>query len=433
MGILTYQEIKNAKVKSTSYNMNCGTKNGLYLQVSAKNKGGAKVFVGYTYHFKSQKTVYLKSWGKGDGKLAGVREANDMWMKIRAWSEKTGRDPTEYKGRDTGVETLRDAFESWKKMKSKKIKESTMKEYTYKFYNHIAPRINPDTPLKPNLQYTTHNTNGRQEVLKMTDSIIASNPTKAMVDMAERCQDILRWVFSHAMYKQWMDPQTINPARREEGDPSADGESHYPAVDLEDAPKLFQKISLNLVNKEKIIVLATFFQLMTGLRPKTSALMQWDWITVKHNVRCFRIPADTDGLKRTGSGKKLEHYVPITPELNKLLKKIKPYSNGSNYLFPPVRQVNVQGKYPHMTPESVNNYLIRLRYQGKQSAHGFRTLMLTIGQDELDFDSEIIRRTMGHLLGDKTRQAYDRSLKLSARKKFCSEWHKYLLKNGIYF
>ena len=59
--------------------------------------------------------------------------------------------------------------------------------------------------------------------------------------------------------------------------------------------------------------------------------------------------------------------------------------------------------------------------------------METHGQDQLDYDSEIIQRTMGHMLGDKTRKAYDRSLKLKKRAKFCRDYQKFLRQNGLKF
>jgi len=34
---------------------------------------------------------------------------------------------------------------------------------------------------------------------------------------------------------------------------------------------------------------------------------------------------------------------------------------------------------------------------------------LTVGQEDLGFESEIIQRQMAHIVGDKVRQAYDRS------------------------
>ena len=46
-------------------------------------------------------------------------------------------------------------------------------------------------------------------------------------------------------------------------------------------------------------------------------------------------------------------------------------------------------------------------YGGLTTAHGFRHLALTAGQEVLKVDHEIIQRQMAHAVGDKIRQAYD--------------------------
>jgi len=439
MGLLTYQTIKNTLPSEQLQTLNCGTGNSLFLIISKIKQGGTKNFVGKT-RFPPTKDgkqipVYLYSFGNDVGQTKSVRYANEKWVTIRKWSKETGRDPRHFEKRDHGDETLKDAFESWFKRKSKKVTEGYMNENRKKFENTICKFIDPNTPLKPNLQLTRDNNNGRTEVVKVIDGILESNPKNDMEDMARRCQNILKWTFGEAERRGWMLPDSDNPAKRIEGDPSPQNIQHYAALaEIEDLPKLLEDICLNRPNAHPSTVLASHFQMMTGLRPQTVVKMQWDWITKKQDINCFKIDGKTEGLKRIkGKTDHIEHYVPITADLKRLLNKIKKYSYGSPYLFPPVKFVNMQGKYPHMTKESVNNYLIRLRYEGNQTAHGYRTLMLTHGQDQLDYDSEIIRRTMGHLLGDKTRKAYDRSLKLKKRTEFCRDYHKFLKQNGLKF
>ena len=435
MGLLTYQTIKNTLPSEQLQTLNCGTGNSLFLIISKIKQGGTKNFVGKTRFHNKQIPVYLYSFGNDAGQTKSVRDANEKWVMIRKWSKETGRDPRHFEKRDHGEETLKDAFESWFKRKSKKVTEGYMNENRKKFENTICKFIDPNTPLKPNLQLTRDNNNGRIEVMRVIQEILNSNPKNDMEDMARRCQNILKWTFSEAERRGWMFPDSDNPAKRIEGDPSPQNIQHYAALaEIEDLPKLLEDICLNRPNAHPSTVLASHFQMMTGLRPQTVVKMQWDWITKKQDINCFKIDGKTEGLKRIkGKTDHIEHYVPITADLKRLLNKIKKYSYGSPYLFPPVKFVNMQGKYPHMTKESVNNYLIRLRYEGKQTAHGYRTLMLTHGQDQLDYDSEIIRRTMGHLLGDKTRKAYDRSLKLKKRTEFCRDYHKFLKQNGLRF
>ena len=64
-------------------------------------------------------------------------------------------------------------------------------------------------------------------------------------------------------------------------------------------------------------------------------------------------------------------------------------------------------------------------------AHGWRTIALTNGQEQLGADYEIIQRQMGHLVGDKVRQAYDKSRMLKERKDFLDKWGDLLVKKGL--
>ena len=46
MGLLTYQTIKNTAPTDSLQTLNCGTGNGLFLQISKLKQGGTKNFVG---------------------------------------------------------------------------------------------------------------------------------------------------------------------------------------------------------------------------------------------------------------------------------------------------------------------------------------------------------------------------------------------------
>ena len=89
----------------------------------------------------------------------------------------------------------------------------------------------------------------------------------------------------------------------------------------------------------------------------------------------------------------------------KLLDQLKELNGNKKYVFQPTRQ----SRYQHLDPNSLNNYLRNLGYKDELRAHGWRSVALTVGQDLLKTNHEIIQRQMGKLVGDKVRQAYDRS------------------------
>ena len=165
---------------------------------------------------------------------------------------------------------------------------------------------------------------------------------------------------------------------------------------------------------------------MTFLRSGALTRLEWDWID--EDLKLLSIPGKTPGLKRKlGKNDHIPHLVPLTPEMLKLLDKLRELNGHKKYIFQPIRQ----SRYPHLDPSSPNNYLRNLGYKDEQRAHGWRSIALTVGQDLLKTNHEIIQRQMGHLVGDKVRQAYDRSEMLPERREFLEKWCSLLVEKGL--
>ena len=79
----------------------------------------------------------------------------------------------------------------------------------------------------------------------------------------------------------------------------------------------------------------------------------WKDNTFKDNL--LVIPGTTPGLKRTKKTEDLPHHVPLTKEMNALLKQAKQMNGHLPYVFGPVRE---HSRYPHLDPESPNNLLV---------------------------------------------------------------------------
>ena len=432
--MLSYQKMNSLKpLEKKPIIVKCGTGNGLFFEVSPRIKGGTKRFIGRKRYKKNKQiTVSVMTFGKGTGRTTKVSDANAEWMKIREWEKETGRDPREYgKDPNSGFETFQDAVDSYLKRKKAEVTEGVLHEYRLKIENNILTRIDPSIPLKK-LEWNDDDAYGRREVMRIVREI-QDNCKGQGVDLANRCQKLMKWIFDEAVRCGWMSTKYKNPAQYYKGDPYPKGQSHYPAlVDKKNVKRMLKEVSLNRYNAHPVQVLMTKFTFMSCLRTGAVARLRWDMRTTHQGVRCFCIDGKTSGIKRKkGYSDHLPHYLVITKDLEKILKEAKQYSNGSEYVFTPIRQRYKEGKYPHATPSTVNNYLKNLGFKGEQTGHGVRTLAETLGQDELDFSSEIIQRCMGHLLGDKTRQAYDRSLKLRKRREFMNAWHKHLKDNGL--
>jgi integrase len=110
-----------------------------------------------------------------------------------------------------------------------------------------------------------------------------------------------------------------------------------------------------------------------------------------------------------------------------LLDNAKKLGFSNKYVFGSYRS----GKYPHLNPEAPNQFLSNLGYKDTLTAHGWRSVPLTVGQERLKVSHEIIQRQMGHLIGDKVRKAYDNSLMLEERREFLEKWSQLLVEEGL--
>ena len=71
-----------------------------------------------------------------------------------------------------------------------------------------------------------------------------------------------------------------------------------------------------------------------------------------------------------------------------------------------------------MNLSSINAHLIKLGDNGILVRHGVRAIPLTAGQELMGFAPEVIQRQMSHSIGEKVRQAYNRSKMIEERKAF---------------
>ena len=180
--------------------------------------------------------------------------------------------------------------------------------------------------------------------------------------------------------------------------------------------------------------------LMTALRASAVTQLRWSWIKEVEGIKCFAIPpfVEIDGKKVAVSGVKRNTYdikkgiarplfVPITDQMEELLDDIRHKTKHTDYVF-----LSPRGKkYEHVCPDAPNKHLRDLGYKGKLTAHGWRSVFYTAGQEVLNTNLEIIKRQMGHVIGDKVRQAYDKSEHLVARKEFLQKWCNALVDRGL--
>ncbi len=188
-------------------------------------------------------------------------------------------------------------------------------------------------------------------------------------DLSHRCRQLLCQVFDYAIRKGWM-KRNQNPAIKIGKDRKHHGTKNHAHLTWNQVPDLIKAINLNKCNSHFQSVLATKFMLMTFSRSGALARLEWSWIN--EDEKLLIIPGPTSGLKRRkGINENIPHHVPLTKEMEMILNRAREFNTGEKYIFLPLRD----SRYKFMGPESPNNYLKNLGYEGKQSAHGWKVLI----------------------------------------------------------
>lgn len=252
----------------------------------------------------------------------------------------------------------------------------------------------------------------------------ASIESRESHDQAHRVQKVLSQVFDYAIQQGWM-RRDQNPAQMLKGESTKHITKHHPTLSWDQVPKFLREVSINRCSGNIQVVMAVKFMLMTFLRTGCLVRLKWEWLDEQNSI--IIIPGNTPGLKRTHKTEHLAHHVPLTDEMKTLLSQARELNGSGEYVFAPMRQ----SRYEHLDPEAPNNYLQNLGYRDILRAHGWRSVPLTVGQEDLKVSHDIIQRQMGHLIGDKVRKAYDNSLMLEERRDFLEKWCGLLTKSGL--
>ena len=122
------------------------------------------------------------------------------------------------------------------------------------------------------------------------------------------------------------------------------------------------------------------------------------------------------------------HLIPVSSGMKKLMNQLLEINGHSEYVF-----CSPEGKkYPHLNPETINSYLKKLLGQGRLTAHGWRDVIVTSGQEILQFSRDIILRQIGHTEHKQGASGcYDNTEFLDQRRDFLEKWTTLLVDNGM--
>ena len=415
--ISTNKKIKNIPILEKRQIFSCEGGNSLFVRVEAKQKNGAKSFVGRMRHPQTKKQIEYFVGSCSDLTLA---EAKSNWATVKRNCKLNKCSPTQLDKR-AEQKTLREAIEHFCGLLETKIKKTTLRNYRNQFAFAIGANLDLDTPL----EFLERENGGR----KVVEECLIKIRGNTHYELERKCRSLLHRTFKVAGKMDWMD-EFQNPVNTDRDTLPTVQPKHHPKLEWKEVPLLIEKIEHFSWGSPPSQVLCTKFILLTALRAGAASRLKWSDIDFDNEL--ITINGSTSGLKRVkGKTDDIPHFIPITKEIKTLLLTAKKYSTSEEYVFSPI----THSRYKHIDPEAPNNYIRKIGMRNKDGemfvAHGWRRTFLTEGIDQFGFSREVIKKQMGHLPEGKVNRAYDSSQQLKERKQFLKVWGEALVEMGL--
>ena len=362
------------------------------------------------------------------GKDITLKEARELWLEIRREAKATGRDPREIneerkspKQTDfyekQNMPTLGEVAEEWFKSKEKDHSEKNHKVEGRRV-SKIIESLNGDAPID---SFKDEN-GGRKKVVKLFDSYI----NRGKEEEGKRVLRIARQIFDYVEeeYGQFFQGSK-NPARNSERTKIERISEPNPHLKWHQIPTLLKRIEENKSNSNEIVKSATKLTLLSAQRVGTIVGTKFEEFDFKEKI--WTIPKER--MKGTRVRKKI-HYVPITPQIEKLIKNLSRMVGDQEYLF-----FSPRGRNKYMNESSINAHLIRLGYKDRLTGHGLRQTFNTNLIDEFNQvgNERVIDMCLAHTIKgiSDAEYNYNKATYWKPRVKLMKLWNKELEKIGL--
>lgn len=153
--------------------------------------------------------------------------------------------------------------------------------------------------------------------------------------------------------------------------------------------------------------------MLTAMRPGIVASARWkeiDLASAEWQVAGSRMKT------------KHAHIVSLPKQALEVLKQMRAYTEGGEYVFPPFAR---QGT-PHLHRDALSRALRKMGFQGRHATHGFRGMLRTVARERLGIDPDILEAQLAHAKKGDVQKAYDRTTFGDARKDAMQKWADYL-------
>jgi len=357
-----------------------------------------------------------------------LEDALEKWYVIKSWSKENNKDPKLF-GKD---KEEKESEKTFKEVAIEYLEEVFKPQYKERTYQDRANKLNQmlkfigDEKLISDLEIEK---DGRKYISNMLKTLFQNSPVQLT-----RCRQLLNQIFNYAEDETYI-RSNQNPVFKkfqwETGNKRVVSKKNFADTITSKSwgllPEFIQSVNENACNALTITDLATKAHLLMCIRTGVVSRLEWDWYNAENDA--WIIPSQTSGLKRKKDDLLNDHVIPSTPEINKLMGKVRKITGWQKYCFYSLKSKNVY----HIGTETINDHFKNLGWKDIQSAHQWRSVITTTALERSDFAYEVIDRQlgrMGHLNG--TRGHYDRSTLLDKRKTFMEWWSKTLVEQGLF-
>lgn len=184
---------------------------------------------------------------------------------------------------------------------------------------------------------------------------------------------------------------------------------HHSFVREDGVPNLIKTISD--YDGEPVTRLALLFTLRTIVRSSETRFAKWEeFENLDGEKPLWRIPAERMKAR-------IEHLVPLTPQVVEILHQVRQFPRYDNYVFPG------KSKRGTMSENTMIFALYRMGFHSKMTVHGFRSTASTMLNESDLFKSDWIEKQLSHVEQDEIRAAYNAAEWLEPRRKMMIWWN----------
>ena len=245
--------------------------------------------------------------------------------------------------------------------------------------------------------------------------VIDALKNKGLWETGQRVFQRISMVFDAGIEEEIIDTNPCDFLRRQKMFKNRPAPGHLAALKPEELPELIKAI--NAAGLRPMTEYALRLSLLTAVRPGELRHAEWSEFNIEEKT--WLIPGDKMKMRR-------DHLVPLSDEAIEVLYQLEPLSGKNRYLFPH----RSKGDTP-MSDGTCNMALKRMKFGGRTTAHGFRSLFSTWGNEAGIYRKEVIEMQLSHLEGSSVHRAYNRSEYLEERKTLMQDWANFITEAGI--